>query len=62
MPGTAAIHVGHILDKLGCQTRAQVAAWAAGVRPLAMPPSCRRWTAVASSVQREGVRVAPDSG
>jgi DNA-binding NarL/FixJ family response regulator len=27
--GTAGIHVGHILNKLGFRSRAQVAAWAA---------------------------------
>jgi DNA-binding NarL/FixJ family response regulator len=27
--GTVALHVHHILDKLGCSSRAQVAVWAA---------------------------------
>jgi non-specific serine/threonine protein kinase len=31
-PGTARVHVAHILDKLGLRSRAQVAAWVASRR------------------------------
>ena len=38
-PSTAGVHVGHILDKLGLHTRAQIAAWVTARRPPDTLPS-----------------------
>ena len=48
---TVETHVQHIMDKLGCGTRAQIAAWAAARPPGADPPNIRT-----------GIEDSPDAG